>query len=96
MTFFAVYRGVPQSGNANNRWYFFKNSEPIFPVEPDIPQKIKEISPSFVVVYTQASFSEQMNLKEICGMAYRKALEFLVKDFLIHKSLKLNLTPNSN
>ncbi|HLG39051.1 MAG TPA: hypothetical protein VI461_05245 [Chitinophagaceae bacterium] len=92
MTFFAVYRGVPQSGNRNNCWYFYENSEPLFPVEPDLPNNIKEISPSFIVIYTQASFSEQMNLKEICGMAYRKALEFLVKDYLIHKSQKLKLT----
>ena len=92
MIFCSIYHGVPQSGNKSNRWYFFDHSEPLLPVQPDLPQNIKEISPLFSTIYSQASYSEQMNLKEICGMAYRKALEFLVKDYLIYKSEKLNLT----
>ena len=44
---------------------------------------INEISPTFVEIYNQAYATEQMNLNSICGVGYRKALEFLVKDFAI-------------
>ena len=44
---------------------------------------IQNISPSFPEIYTQASAAEEMNLTQICGMGYRKALEFLIKDYLI-------------
>ncbi|MBI3173869.1 MAG: DUF4145 domain-containing protein [Chloroflexi bacterium] len=56
---------------------------------PDKPIKsrvfedqIIKISPSFVEIYNQAYASEQQGLDQICGMGYRKALEFLIKDFL--------------
>jgi hypothetical protein len=43
---------------------------------------IKTISPSFVNIYNQAYKAEQVRLGEICGIGYRKALEFLIKDYL--------------
>lgn len=50
--------------------------------------RILALSPRFVKIYNQAKAAEEDNLDEICGMGYRKALEFLVKDFLC------NQTPN--
>ena len=44
---------------------------------------IREISPSFIEIYNQAFYAEQEGLLEICGVGYRKALEFLVKDYAI-------------
>ena len=44
---------------------------------------IMSLSPSFESIYNQAYASEQMGLDSICGVGYRKALEFLVKDFAI-------------
>jgi len=59
---------------------------------PDKPIKsrvfedqIIKISPSFVEIYNQAYASEQQGLDQICGMGYRKSLEFLIKDFLINE-----------
>jgi hypothetical protein len=49
----------------------------------DFSDSIKEISDSFVVIYNQSFAAEQQNLTEICGVGYRKALEFLIKDFAI-------------
>lgn len=46
---------------------------------------IANISPSFVKIYNQAYHAEQVNLNQICGVGYRKALEFLIKDYLISK-----------
>jgi hypothetical protein len=47
--------------------------------------EIKKISPSFVNIYNESSFAEQNELFQICGVSYRKALEFLIKDYLIYK-----------
>lgn len=44
---------------------------------------ICNVSPSFVKIYNQALEAELYNLDEIAGIGYRKALEFLIKDFLI-------------
>jgi len=38
---------------------------------------------SFVTIYNQAFTAEQQGLLEICGVGYRKALEFLIKDYCI-------------
>lgn len=46
---------------------------------------IKELSPSFVEIYNQALTSEHYQLEHISGIGYRKALEFLIKDYLISK-----------
>jgi hypothetical protein len=57
---------------------------------------IKELSPNFVEVYNQAIAAESSNLPQISGMGFRKALEFLIKDFAIdqnpdkEKSIKSN------
>ena len=49
----------------------------------DFNETINEISPSFTLIYNQAYAAEQQDLVEICGVGYRKALEYLIKDFAI-------------
>lgn len=44
---------------------------------------ITALSPNFVETYNQALAAETMQLNEIAGMGYRKAVEYLVKDYLI-------------
>ncbi len=51
----------------------------------DFSESIKDISPSFVKIYNQSEHAEKENLEEVSGIGYRKALEFLIKDFLIAK-----------
>ena len=41
------------------------------------------LSNKFIDIYNQALKAENMALTEICGMGYRKALEFLIKDYAI-------------
>ena len=48
-------------------------------------QELTEVSPRFVEIYNQALAAEDAGLDQICGIGYRKALEFLIKDYLIHK-----------
>ncbi|MGO9404241.1 MAG: hypothetical protein ACLPVW_12315 [Terriglobales bacterium] len=44
---------------------------------------IKRVSPDFVAIFEQAEGAEQRGLKLVCGPGYRKALEFLIKDYVI-------------
>lgn len=59
---------------------------PILEVETPFSEHISEISPQFLKIYHQAEKAESQNLTEICGLGYRKALEFLIKDFAIYKN----------
>jgi hypothetical protein len=64
----------------------------LYKVAPQItkPQEfsseVKALSPSFVEIYNQAFSAESFELDQICGCGYRKALEFLIKDYVIYKS----------
>lgn len=44
---------------------------------------ITSLSPLFECIYNEAYSAEQLELTQIMGMGYRKALEFLIKDYLI-------------
>jgi hypothetical protein len=48
-------------------------------------EPVQQISPKFVEIYNQAHLAESQNLNEIAGPGYGKALEFLIKDYLIKK-----------
>ena len=54
---------------------------PSEPSPEEIPPIIKEISPQFVEIYNQAKEAQASGLSQICGPGYRKAFEFLIKDY---------------
>ncbi len=59
-------------------------SEPIKKIpKTDFSKYINQFSPKFVEIYNQTEQAEQTGLNELAGMGYRKALEFIVKDFAI-------------
>ena len=72
--------------------YHFCELEPMYPKEPIFSNKIKNDYPSFYKIYKQANRAEELGLSEICGMGYRKSIEFLIKDF-IKRELKQSKTP---
>ena len=47
---------------------------------------INEISPEFQEIYNEANLAHRFNLLNVCGGGYRKALEFLVYDYVIKKN----------
>lgn len=51
-----------------------------------IPVEIIDISMRFYDIYQQAVESEKYHLNELAGMGYRKALEFLVRDYCLYKN----------
>lgn len=47
------------------------------------PESVSSISSQFEVIYNQSKIADENGLHLIAGPGYRKALEFLVKDYLI-------------
>lgn len=57
---------------------------PNSPKEIEFPDNINDLSPMFVSTYKQALYAEaDKNTIGLSGLGYRKALEFLIKDYLI-------------
>jgi hypothetical protein len=56
---------------------------PRLPEPPHFPEEIGNISPLFVEIFSEASAAESYGLKQIAGVGYRKALEFLIKDYCV-------------
>jgi hypothetical protein len=44
---------------------------------------IRHLSENFCKIYNEAQSAEDLGLLEICGIGYRKALEYLIKDYII-------------
>ena len=57
--------------------------EPKYPEKLDFPAVIQETSPAYCFIISQADIAETMDLLAVAGPGYGKALEFLVKDYLI-------------
>ena len=79
--FTALYRVIYDHDKETGR---LLGQAPLLYLKPEIfPETVGKISPTFVEAYNQALRAEENGLNEICGAGYRRALEFLVKDFLI-------------
>lgn len=74
--FFAVYHG-------DSHDYYLVNCYPNRKVNKDFPEEVSKLSPNFVAIHNQANHAEQEGLDLICGVAYRKALEYLIKDYVL-------------
>lgn len=53
--------------------------------KPEVPHEISRISPRYLELLSQSAHAEALGLSEVAGMGYRKALEFLVKDYATYK-----------
>lgn len=59
----------------------FVESYPTRPIKKTFDKCIEDLSPMFCVIFNQAISAEVSNLNQISGIGYRKALEFLIKDY---------------
>jgi hypothetical protein len=59
------------------------------PVCPYWPQYISSLNSKFIETYKQSLKAESIGLDEIAGMGFRKAIEYLVKDYLINRNPEL-------
>lgn len=67
-----------------NRHYTFVESKPFIPDVIQLPDELVRLSDQFCEIYKQSFFAEKYGLLQIAGIGYRKALEFLIKDYLIN------------
>jgi hypothetical protein len=81
--FISTYRRLTSQGTDMIRDFRFISSMPISATKPEVPDEVEQVSPSFYDVYLQAHLAEVYDLNEIAGVGYRKALEFLIKDYCI-------------
>ena len=77
-----AYRGTGAGSGAHA--FDYVQSLPTVPMAPVFDETINDLSPDFVKVYAEAQAAESHNLMEIAGPGYRKALEFLIKDYAIY------------
>ena len=77
--FIATYSSNPP----NSPQFTFTGIEPRKGQRKSWPDCIKTLSPMFVTIYDQAIEAETMNLDQLLGMGLRKALEFLITDYVI-------------
>ncbi|WP_270390488.1 hypothetical protein [Blautia massiliensis (ex Durand et al. 2017)] len=66
--------------------YLCTSTAPAQFVEHVFSDKLQSLSPQFVKTYNESLHAESLDLTSICGMGYRKALEFLIKDYAISKN----------
>ena len=52
--------------------------------------QFNKFSPGFVQIFNDSYSAQQLGLLSICGAGYRKALEYLLKDYLIKKEKNIN------
>lgn len=77
--FFAVYESKLEAV-VNQE---LKRLYPYTKVKKYFPEEVIDLSPNFVSIYNQAHHAEQEQLDLICGVGYRKALEYLIKDYVL-------------
>jgi hypothetical protein len=71
---------------SNEHYFAAKRFYPEIHKEAPVADGVSAISPRFVTILQQATVAESKGLDEVCGIGYRKALEFLIKDYCIHKN----------
>jgi hypothetical protein len=60
-----------------------RSSTPFSPKPPLHSEQVTAVSAQFVEIYAESAAAEAWKLTQIAGCGYRKALEFLVKDYSI-------------
>ena len=83
---FIGYYDARHGGQGSGYNYHFQDKlAPQNPEVAQLPDSVAEVSPSFVEIYNQALGAEAFSLDQMTGIGLRKALEFLIKDFLINQ-----------
>lgn len=67
----------------DNDIYIHESSAPMCTPNINFSDNIKNLSENFVKIYNESYLAESLGMTSICGMGYRKSLEFLVKDFVV-------------
>ncbi|MCT7625723.1 hypothetical protein [Aliarcobacter butzleri] len=69
----------------NREPFYLQNTLPKEYLGIIFEKEIENISQNFIDIFNQSLEAESKNLNQLTGIGLRKALEFLIKDFLIYK-----------
>ena len=83
--FIVEYKNCVYKGEATIDFSWSPHISPIEINYKVFDDYLSNLSKDFVSTYNEAFAAEQYGLKKICGMGYRRALEYLIKDYLIYK-----------
>jgi len=81
-TFVVEYR---RTGFSDNYFYRVYRYHPFYCKYPPMQDSLKEKYPEFYKIWKQACDAEAYGLTEIAGPAFRKSLEYLLKDYLVRQ-----------
>lgn len=81
--FLAHFERKSERQSSINAYFSYTHSTPNHFKPLEFDERICKISSSFVEIFNQSVNAEASGLSEVCGMGYRKALEFLIKDYCI-------------
>jgi hypothetical protein len=89
--FIAVYDKINHNAHSSSppsysQDFYLEKLMPMGKQQAEFSETISKLSPSFIEIYNQAIAAESSNLEQIAGMGFRKALEFLIKDFAINQN----------
>ncbi|WP_082548131.1 DUF4145 domain-containing protein [Massilia sp. Root335] len=84
--FIAYFREATDRYGHGNGEFRFTGAAPRASLKPMVFEGIVKLSPNFFEIYTQATEADHRRLDQVAGVGYRKALEFLVKDYCCDKN----------
>jgi hypothetical protein len=83
--FIAYFRETDGGNRYGGGEFRFTGAAPWVPVAPMVFEGIRKLSPNFYEIYAQAAEADVRKLDQVAGVGYRKALEFLIKDYCSSK-----------
>jgi len=83
IVYYTHYQYRPSTGRRDEQ-FRYDGAAPYLFEEERFSEEVNSVSELFEKIYNQAFWAEKRKLTHIAGPGYRKALEFLVKDYLCH------------
>jgi len=83
---FVAYYSPGARGHLGDYFCLDRTRLPLKIEYTEFSEVVNKISKQFKRIYNQALLAEENGLDQICGPGYGRALEFLVKDYLIAQS----------
>ena len=81
-----IFMGYYFSSDRLSSYYVLNTAWlPLVLEDPQVPDTVKKLSVRFDKAYAHAYYADKNGLREVCGCGYRRALELLIKDYLISK-----------